>query len=103
MDNTATARPTTHFKGDKAVYTGKVESLHGGTFYEVELLEGYFKGSMRLVVAPPALVEKAPVTTRKPAIRIALDCQECGKVYRVSPNNPDPQCPQCGSVDYEVR
>jgi rubrerythrin len=35
-------------------------------------------------------------------IRIVLVCQECGKVWRVSPNS-DPQCPNCNSVDYEVR
>jgi Zn finger protein HypA/HybF involved in hydrogenase expression len=34
-------------------------------------------------------------------IRIKLTCNECGKVWRVSPNS-DPQCPKCNGVDYEV-
>lgn len=36
-------------------------------------------------------------------IRITLECQECGKKWRVSPNANDPECPKCGGIDYEVR
>lgn len=37
------------------------------------------------------------------ATRITLVCNECGKVWLVSPNAADPQCARCNSVDYEVR
>jgi hypothetical protein len=43
----------TYFKGDLAEYTGKVEQMHGGTFYEVRLLEGHLEGETRLVKKPP--------------------------------------------------
>ncbi len=47
------ANQTTYFKGDKAEYTGKVVSLHGGTFYEVVLLEGHLIGQTKLVTNAP--------------------------------------------------
>lgn len=60
MDNMNTAaatttanRAVTYFKGDMAEYTGKVLQLHGGTFYEVILLEGIHKGASRVVVNAP--------------------------------------------------
>jgi predicted nucleic acid-binding Zn-ribbon protein len=31
-----------------------------------------------------------------------LKCNECGKVFKVSPKNSDPQCPKCGGVDVDV-
>jgi predicted nucleic acid-binding Zn-ribbon protein len=31
-----------------------------------------------------------------------VKCNECGKVFKVSPKNADPECPQCGSVDLDV-
>ena len=34
--------------------------------------------------------------------KMVLKCNECGKVFRVSDKNDDPQCPKCGGVDYEV-
>jgi Zn finger protein HypA/HybF involved in hydrogenase expression len=34
--------------------------------------------------------------------KMALKCNECGKAFRVSDSNPDPQCPRCNSVDFEV-
>ena len=40
-------------------------------------------------------------STKPPAVRIGLQCNECGKKWRVSPNS-DPQCPKCNGVDYEV-
>jgi hypothetical protein len=45
----------TYFKGDKAEYTGKVLLIHGGTFYEVKMLEGVHKGQLKVV-------KNAPVT-----------------------------------------
>ncbi len=39
---------------------------------------------------------------KKKVPKIPLHCHECGKKWSVSASNPDPQCPQCGSVDYEV-
>jgi len=45
----------TYFKGFKAEYTGKVISLHGGTFYELLILEGFLKGQTKVTqVAPKA-------------------------------------------------
>lgn len=44
-------------------------------------------------------------TTAKPKatrVTVALRCNECGKRFRVSPNAADPDCPRCGSVDFEV-
>ena len=37
----------------------------------------------------------------KPRIRIKLECNECGHVWRVSPDS-DPQCSECNSVDFTV-
>lgn len=34
--------------------------------------------------------------------KMNLSCNECGKRFKVSPNNSDPQCPACGGVDFEV-
>jgi tRNA(Ile2) C34 agmatinyltransferase TiaS len=31
-----------------------------------------------------------------------LKCNECGKRFKVSPKNSDPQCPNCGGVDVDV-
>ena len=40
---------------------------------------------------------------KTPKIRIALVCQECGETWRISPNaHDDPQCPKCGSVEWDV-
>lgn len=36
------------------------------------------------------------------AAKVNLTCNECGKKFKVSPNNPDPTCPKCGSVDFDV-
>ena len=46
-------KQTTYFKGDKAEYTGKVLNLHGGTFYEVVMLEGHTKGQLKVVTNAP--------------------------------------------------
>ena len=35
------------------------------------------------------------------ATKIPLQCNECGKKWKVGPK-ADPQCPKCNSVDYEV-
>lgn len=51
---TASEQDITHFKGDKAVYTGKKETLHGGEFHEVKILEGRFKGQTKLVAKGPS-------------------------------------------------
>lgn len=39
---------TTYFNGDLARYTGKTETIHGGLFYEIELLEGHLKGQLKV-------------------------------------------------------
>ena len=43
----------TYFKGDKAEYTGQVLTIHGGTFYEVRMVEGIHKGSLKVVTNAP--------------------------------------------------
>ena len=48
---------TTYWKGDKVEYTGKVEQLYGGTFYEIRLLEGHMVGQTKLTPKPPAAAE----------------------------------------------
>lgn len=48
-----TKTQTTYFKGDKAVYTGVVLQLHGGTFYEVKMLEGHLVGQLKVVTQAP--------------------------------------------------
>lgn len=34
--------------------------------------------------------------------KMNLECLECGKKFKVSPLNLDPECPKCGGVDLEV-
>lgn len=45
---------TTYWKGDLARYTGKTMMLHGGLFYEIELLEGHLKGQFKVTQRAPA-------------------------------------------------
>ena len=45
---------TTYWKGDKAEYTGATQELHGGTFYEIRIVEGRLKGETKLTPQPPA-------------------------------------------------
>jgi len=52
-------KSTTYFKGDLAKYTGKVFKKYGGTFYEVEILEGHLKGAKKVVTKAPK-APKAP-------------------------------------------
>lgn len=35
-------------------------------------------------------------------IRVKIQCNECGKKWRVGPN-ASPECPKCGGVDFDVR
>ena len=49
-------KPTTFFKGDEAEYTGRVFQIHGGTFYEVIMLEGHLKGETKVVPTAPKVV-----------------------------------------------
>ena len=44
---------TTYLFGDLAEYTGKVTVIHGGTFYEVIMLEGHMKGESKVTTTPP--------------------------------------------------
>lgn len=39
---------------------------------------------------------------RQAAEKVKVKCQECGKKFKVSPNNPGPRCPKCGGYDVEV-
>ena len=38
---------TTYFYGDLARYTGKTMTIHGGLFYEIEIVEGNLKGQLK--------------------------------------------------------
>lgn len=40
----------TYWKGDRARYTGRVIKVYGGTFYELEILEGHRQGDLVLTV-----------------------------------------------------
>jgi hypothetical protein len=44
---------TCYFKGDLAKYTGNTMKLHGGLFYEIELLEGHMKGELKVTQRAP--------------------------------------------------
>lgn len=44
---------TIYWKGDLARYTGKSETIHGGVFYEIELLEGHLKGQTKVTQRQP--------------------------------------------------
>ena len=44
---------TTYFNGDFARYTGKTITLHGGLFYEIEILEGHMKGQTKVTQRAP--------------------------------------------------
>lgn len=46
---------TTYFNGDLARYTGKTMILHGGLFYEIELLEGHMKGQLKVTQRAPKI------------------------------------------------
>ena len=35
--------------------------------------------------------------------RIKVVCMECGKKFAIAVSNTDPECPDCGGVDIEVR
>ncbi len=37
-----------------------------------------------------------------PNIKVTLKCNECGRVWKVSPRANDPDCPKCGGVDWDV-
>lgn len=42
-----------YYQGDKAVYTGKAEIIHGGCFYEIKMIAGRFKGETKVVKTSP--------------------------------------------------
>lgn len=44
---------TIYWHGDLARYTGKTMMLHGGLFYEIELLEGHMKGELKVTQRAP--------------------------------------------------
>jgi len=58
-------------------------------------------------LCPICLTQHPPFTcregTRDPKPGMALVCQECGAAFSVDVNQtPWPECPECGSEDYEV-
>jgi hypothetical protein len=52
-NETKTARPSTYWKGDRAEYTGKTMMLHGGLFFEVEMMEGRLVGQLKVTMHGP--------------------------------------------------
>jgi hypothetical protein len=53
MESAKNAVEKISLNGDYAVYTGKVISLHGGTFYEVRMVEGRFAGQTKVTARAP--------------------------------------------------
>ena len=49
----------TYFKGDLAEYTGIKRMLYGGLFYEIKILEGRYKGHIKLTLRSPHIETKA--------------------------------------------
>ena len=45
---------TIYWNGDLARYTGKTMTLHGGLFYEIEMLEGHLKDQTKVTQLEPA-------------------------------------------------
>lgn len=45
---------TLYWHGDLARYTGVTMTLHGGLFYEIEILEGWLKGQFKLTQRAPS-------------------------------------------------
>src|SRR3990167_7975553 len=66
---------TTHFKGDEAEYTGAIQTVAGGTFYEIVLLEGHMKGQTKLVTNAPPTVAAVDMTAL-PVRRCQIECIE---------------------------
>lgn len=52
------ATNTIYYKGDLARYTGKTKVMHGGTFYEVEMLNGHMRGALKVTVRAPVEAAK---------------------------------------------
>lgn len=46
-------KQTMYWKGDLAEYTRKSETIHGGIFYEILLLEGHLKGQYKWTCRAP--------------------------------------------------
>lgn len=46
---------TIYWNGDLAKYTGKTMTIHGGLFYEIELLEGHLKGQTKVTQRAPQI------------------------------------------------
>ncbi|MFX1767940.1 hypothetical protein PWP93_36330 [Paraburkholderia sp. A1RI-2L] len=44
---------TCYWHGDLARYTGKTLTIHGGLFFEIELLEGHMKGQLKVTQRAP--------------------------------------------------
>lgn len=45
---------TTYWNGDLARYTGTTMTLHGGLFYEIEILEGHLTGQTKVTQRAPS-------------------------------------------------
>ena len=42
-----------YFHGDATEYTGKTQFLYGAMFYEVRIVEGHLKGTLKLTQTKP--------------------------------------------------
>lgn len=47
-----------YFNGDAARFTGNVEKIHGGTFYEHEIVEGHRMGKIVFTQNEPSKISK---------------------------------------------
>ncbi len=75
-------KETTYFKGDLAEYTGKSSVMHGATFFEVIMLEGHLKGTIRVVTSIPGSLSSAIKYVRT----LGLHCGNSGNILSKLPD-----------------
>jgi hypothetical protein len=80
-------KPTTYFKGDKAEYTGNTHELHGGTFYEVKMLEGADAGKTKVVTNPPKVEKITLAAVKTPSGEIVTGVNHADALEKAGPGN----------------
>lgn len=82
LDEAAAPRPTGYFNGDQFEYLGTSQEIHGGTFYDVLMLEGKDAGTQKVVKDPPPAAE-APAPAAPPVTIVSR------KGRRLVPEQPE--------------
>lgn len=115
----AAARPHTYVGGARAEYTGRTQKMRGKTGYELEIMEGAFKGEVSFTYQPanePEAQQELPCTlchhvhdeniacedaeterkaTQQGKCPDEIECSRCALVF--SPEVTDScNCPDCG-------